>query len=125
MADQVVTQQSVQRANIGGGVIPFAPPDKTSLAQCYMSWVKGGGLYITTPKKYEMGAEVFVLVKLPDSSDRFPAVGRVVWVQRSSSVLRPPGIGVQLLDTPENAVVRDKIEVFLAGMPADTATFTM
>lgn len=122
-----VSQQAVQRAGLGagGGVLPFAPADILTLYQSYMPFIKGGGLYVPTPKKYDLGHEVFVLVKMPGESDRVPAVGKVVWVNRSGTSHRPSGIGIQFTDSPENAVVRDRIEVLVAGIPPDTATFTM
>lgn len=109
----------------GGGVIPFNPPDKTTLYKSYMPFIKGGGLYIVTSRKYEIGTEVFLLVKMPGSNDRLPAVGRVVWVNRSGSVSHPSGVGVQFAETPENELVKDKIDLLVAGIPDDTPTFTM
>lgn len=109
----------------GGGVIPFNPPDKTVLYKSYMPFVKGGGLYIVTSKRYEIGTEVFLLVKMPESQERLPAVGKVVWINRSGSVSQPSGVGVQLMETPENEIVKDKIEILIAGFPEDTPTFTM
>ena len=126
MSDQsTVTVQAQKNAIAGGGVLPFSPPDKATLYQSYMPFVKNGGLYVSTPRRYELGAEVFVLITFPQSNDRLPAVGKVVWVNRTGSVARPSGIGIQFLETPENIIVRDKIETFIAGTPQDMPTFTM
>ena len=127
MADNsTVTSAAMQKAGAGGGVIPFNPPDKMILYQSYMPFVKGGGLYVPTPKKYDIGNEVFLLIKMPgEGNDRMPAVGKVVWVNRNGSAQRPGGIGVQLSDTPENLSLRDRIEVLIAGISTDTPTFTM
>ena len=110
----------------GGGVIPFNPQDKMSLYQSYMPFVKNGGLYIPTVKKYDQGVDVFLLVRMPgESNERLPAVGKVVWINRSGSVSKPSGIGVQFSDTPENAILRDKIERLLVGISPDNPTYTM
>lgn len=110
----------------GGGVIPFNPQDKLSLYQSYMPFVKNGGLYIPTTKKYDQGSEIFLLVRMPgESNERLPGVGKVVWINRSGTVSKPSGIGIQFSDTPENAILRDKIERLLVGVSPDTATYTM
>ena len=120
-----VTQNSIQKLGNAGGVLPFAPPDKNALYQSYMPFVKGGGLYIPTTKKFELNGEVFILIRFPGESERIPAVGKVIWVNRSGTALKPAGIGVQLSDISENVAVREKIEVILAGMSQDQPTFTM
>lgn len=127
MADpSTVTAQATQKVAIsGGGVIPFMPADKNAVYQSYMPFLKNGGLYVSTTKKYELGAEVFILIKMPDGNDRYPVVGKVVWVNRSGGVSRPSGIGVQFSDTAENVIARDKIEALLMGMSTDLPTFTM
>lgn len=97
------------------------------LYKCYMPFVKNGGLFITTPNRYELGNEVFVMIKLPQEaeSERMSVVGKVVWLTRSGSVNKPAGIGIQLADTPENAIVREKIERAIAGISSETPTYTM
>lgn len=108
-----------------GGMIPFAPTDAMALYQSYMPFLKNGGLYVTGNKKFDLGHEVLLLVKLPGHEERTPAIGKVVLVNRSNSVARPSGVGVQLADTPENTVLREKIDVIVAGINPDTATLTM
>ena len=109
----------------GGGVLPFSPPDSHALYQSYMPFVKNGGLYVATSRRYELGAEVFVLVTFPQGNERMPAMGKVVWVNRTGSVARPSGIGIQFSETQENFAVRDRIETLIAGISSDTPTFTM
>lgn len=106
-------------------MLPFNPKDKMDLYKSYMPFVKNGGVYVTTAQPYSIGTQVFLLAKLPDTNERFPIVGEIVWVNRSHSVTRPAGIGVRFTDIPENAVVRDKIEKTIAGIPRETPTYTM
>ena len=121
----VVTAASTQKASLGGGVIAFQPPDRMAMHQSYMPFLKNGGLYIPTPKKYDIGNEVFILVKFPDSNERVPGVGSVVWVNRTPSVSKPSGIGIHFSETNENESLKTKIEAFLFGVPAESPTFTM
>jgi type IV pilus assembly protein PilZ len=110
-----------------GGMLQFAPPDIRNLYMSYMPFVQRGGVYVgvSGTKRYELGAEVLLMVKLPSSEDRTPAVGKVVLINRSSSVARPSGVGIQFADSPENAALRDRIETLLAGMSHELTTFTM
>lgn len=109
-----------------GGLLPFAPQDRMAMHQSYMPFFRFGGLFVPTPRKFALGEDVFVLIKFPDAdADRVPAVGKVVWINRSGSTSKPAGIGVQFSDVPENVGVRDAIEKLIAGLPGDAPTHTM
>ena len=75
-------------AGVGGGggqgILSLAIKDKASLYTAYMPYLRNGGVFVPTPKRYFLGAEVFVLLTLPESSERLPVAGKVVWVT-------PPG----------------------------------
>lgn len=92
-----------------------------------MPFVKGGGIFVPTPKRYMLGDEVFVLLTLPDSSERLPVAGKVIWTTPAGAQgNRPAGIGVQFPDGPEGEAVRNKIETLLAGLTtSDKPTHTM
>ncbi|MCF5990217.1 PilZ domain-containing protein, partial [Xanthomonas perforans] len=93
----------------------------------YMPFVKGGGIFVPTPKRYMLGDEVFLLLTLPDSSERLPVAGKVIWTTPAGAQgNRAAGIGVQFPDGPEGEAVRNKIETLLAGLTtSDKPTHTM
>ena len=109
------------------GILSLAVKDKAALYNAYMPFVKGGGIFVPTPKRYFLGDEVFVLLTLPDSSERLPVAGKVIWVTPAGAQgNRTAGIGVQFADTAEGEAVRGKIETTLAGtLTADAPTQTM
>ena len=109
------------------GILSLAVKDKAALYNAYMPFVKGGGIFVPTPKRYFLGDEVFLLLTLPESSDRLPVAGKVVWVTPvGAQGNRPAGIGVQFDDTPEGHQARNRIESLLAGkLQSDKATYTM
>ena len=109
------------------GILSLAVKDKAALYNAYMPFVKGGGIFVPTPKRYFLGDEVFLLLTLPESSDRLPVAGKVVWVTPTGAQgNRTAGVGVQFADSNEGEVVRNRIETLLAGMlNADKATQTM
>ena len=57
--------------------------DKNALYAAYMQFVKNGGLFIPTTKKYNIGDEVFMLLSLMDETERLPVAGRIIWITRS------------------------------------------
>jgi len=113
--------------NARQGILSLAVKDKASLYSAYMPFVKNGGIFVPTPKRYFLGDEVFVLLTLPESSERLPVPGKVVWVTPTGAQgNRAAGVGVQFADSHEGEVVRNRIETLLAGMlNADKSTQTM
>ena len=109
------------------GILSLAVKDKAALYNAYMPYIKQGGIFVPTARRYFIGDEVFLLLTLPDSSDRLPVAGKVVWVTPTGAQgNRTAGIGVQFADTAEGEAVRGKIETTLAGtLNADAPTQTM
>ncbi len=109
------------------GILSLAVKDKAALYIAYMPYIKYGGIFVPTPRRYFIGDEVFLLLTLPDSSERLPAAGRVCWVTPTGAQgNRTAGIGVQFADTSEGEAVKSKIETMLAGtLNADKPTHTM
>ncbi len=109
------------------GILSLAVKDKTALYNAYMPFIKGGGIFVPTPKRYFLGDEVFLLLTLPDSSDRLPVAGKVIWVTPvGAQGNRVAGIGVQFAEGGEGEAVKNRIETQLAGtLGADKPTHTM
>lgn len=109
------------------GILSHAIKDKAALYSAYMPFLRSGGIFINTPKRYFLGDEVFLLLTLPESAERLPVAGKVVWVTPPGAQgNRPAGIGVQFPDTAEGEAVKGKIETLLAGtLTAERPTFTM
>jgi type IV pilus assembly protein PilZ len=109
------------------GILSLAIKDKAQLYGAYMPYVRGGGIFIPTTKRYALGDEVFLLLSLLEDKDRLPVAGKVVWVTPPGSQgNRAAGIGVQFADSTEAETVKGKIETLLAGMlESDKPTHTM
>jgi len=109
------------------GILSLAIKDKGALFNAYMPFVKGGGLFVPTAKRYALGDEVFILLSLMEEKDRLPVAGKVVWVTPPGAQgNRAAGIGVQFADSAEGEAVKHKIETILAGtLTADKPTHTM
>jgi type IV pilus assembly protein PilZ len=109
------------------GILSLALKDKNALYNAFLSFVKGGGIFVPTPKRYNLGDEVFVLMTLPESSERLPVAGKVIWVTPPGAQgNRAAGIGVQFADSAEGEAARGKVEALLAGITnSDKPTSTM
>lgn len=109
------------------GVLSLAIKEKSQLYGAYMPFLKGGGIFVPTPKRYNLGDEVFVMLTLLDDKERLPVAGQVVWLTPAGAQgNRVAGIGVQFSASPEGETVRGKIETHLAGMlNGERPTFTM
>ena len=109
-----------------GGILSLAIKDKSSLYTAYMPFVKDGGLFIPTNKKYKLGDEVFMLLTLMEEKEKLPVAGKIVWITPTGSQgNRLAGIGVQFSDQ-DNGQIRNKIEGYLAGaLKSDRQTHTM
>ncbi len=109
------------------GILSLAIKDKGALYNAYMAFVKSGGLFVPTTKRYQLGDEVFILLSLMDDKDRIPVAGKVVWVTPAGAQgNRAAGIGVQFSEGPDGETARTKIETHLAGMlNSDRPTHTL
>lgn len=109
------------------GILSLAVKDKAALYNAYMPFVKGGGIFVPTPKRYFLGDEVFLLLTLPESSDRLPVAGKVVWVTPvGAQGNRAAGIGVQFAENGEGEAIKNRIETMLAGsLNGEKPTHTM
>ena len=47
------------------GILSLAIKDKNGLYNAFLSFIKGGGIFVPTAKRYSLGDEVFVLMTLP------------------------------------------------------------
>jgi type IV pilus assembly protein PilZ len=90
-----------------------------------MPFLRNGGLFIRTNKRFTLGEEVFVLLALMDEAEKIPITGTVVWVTpKGAQGNRQAGIGVQFSEADFAAAT--KIEEHLGtGLVSDRPTHTM
>lgn len=109
------------------GILSLAIKDKASLYSAFMPFLKGGGIFVPTAKRYALGDEVFILLSLMEDKERLPVAGKVVWITPPGAQgNRVAGIGVQFAESAEAETVKGKIETHLAGsLDSDKPTHTM
>ena len=107
------------------GILSLTIKDRTVLYAAYMPFLRNGGLFIPTNKRFTLGEEVFVLLALMDEAEKTPITGTVVWViPKGAQGNRQAGIGVQFSEADFAAAT--KIEEHLGtGLVSDRPTHTM
>jgi type IV pilus assembly protein PilZ len=107
------------------GILSLTIKDRTVLYAAYMPFLRNGGLFIPTNKRFALGEEVFVLLALMDEAEKIPINGTVVWVTpKGTQGNRQAGIGVQFSEADFAAAT--KIEEHLGtGLVSDRPTHTM
>ena len=97
------------------GILSLTIKDKNALYAAYMPFVRNGGLFIPTNKRYHLGDEVFMLLSLMEETERLPVAGKIIWITPvGAEGNRAAGIGVQFSDQ-DGGTARNKIETYLAG----------
>ena len=107
------------------GILSLTIKDRTVLYAAYMPFLRNGGLFTPTNKRFALGEEVFVLLALMDEAEKIPINGTVVWVTpKGAQGNRQAGIGVQFSEADFAAAT--KIEEHLGtGLVSDRPTHTM
>ncbi len=109
------------------GILSLNLADPADLHRHYMPFVQGGGLFVPTLKKYQLGDEVFLLVNLKEGNERLPVPGKVCWVTPGGSQgSRKTGIGIAFSKSGDGETARTKLESILAAYGhLDDPTMTM
>lgn len=106
-------------------VLSLNIPDVATLHEAYMSFVDGGGLFVSTNEDFSLGDEVQLSLSLPGEEDQQMITGKVVWLTpRGAQSVGPAGVGMQF--TGESAALSALIEEQLAGLiDSDRPTHTL
>src|SRR5499425_1137741 len=131
MADKKVSSIAAGLAAVGSttrpGVLSLNIRERAALYAAYMPFLRGGGIFIPTPRQYQLGDEVFMLLSLMDDPNRIAVQGKVVWITPEGvQGNRTQGIGVQFTQDDSGANARATIEQILGETLASTRpTHTM
>jgi type IV pilus assembly protein PilZ len=108
-----------------GGIINYPIRDLQTLYSSYLPFVSGGALFVPSNRTFPLGEDVFVVVTLPESTERTPLTGKVVWVTHRTQGSRPAGFALQL-SGDDGARLKNEIEKMLVGiLTSDRPTYTM
>lgn len=116
--------------NAGAAAAPARPAviqlmikEKAALYAAYIPFFKDGGLFVPTNRDYDLGESVYVLVGLPDDTQRYPVAGKVGWVTPANAAgTRVQGIGVHFPSGEKSAHLKGRIEELLGSRLASDVT---
>ncbi|GHA16758.1 type IV pilus biogenesis protein PilZ [Arenicella chitinivorans] len=121
-----VEKQNIPADKARNAVISIAIKDKQALYMSYMPFVKNGGLFVPTKKDYNLGDEMFLLVKIMDEIDPVHISGKVIWVSPPGALgNRPRGVGVQFMGDDARATVNLIEQKLGASISLTRSTHTM
>lgn len=91
----------------------------------FMPFLKEGGIFVRTPRQYDLGDEVELHILLPDALEDSIVHGEVTWLTPAGAQNgTPPGIGVTFVQDPSK--IRHQIEQILARhLSSSEPTLTM
>ena len=105
----------------------LAIKEKAALYAAYIPFFAEGGIFVPTQREYRLGDDVYVLLTLPEDTQRYPVAGRVAWVTPArAGGNRTQGIGIQFPDDDKSRQLRVKIEQILgSALGSDKPTQTI
>ncbi len=102
---------------MSGNILKIGFASKNELARAYIKQFKQGGIFIAdNHEHYELGAEIFLIINLPESNEPLAINGKVQWLSPSSAVGYPAGIGILFNSDRAGQDARSKIEIMLGGL---------
>ena len=97
-------------------VVQLAIKEKAALYAAYIPLFKEGGVFIPTTRDYKLGADVYVLMTLPDDTQRYPVAGKVAWITPAQAASnRTQGVGVRFPNDEKSRLLKLKIEEILGS----------
>lgn len=108
-------------------IVQLAIKEKAALYAAYIPLFKEGGIFIPTPRDYNLGDDMYVLLTLPDDIQRYPVAGKVAWVTPAkASGGRTQGVGVRFPSDERSRLLKLKIEEILGvNLTSDKPTQTI
>ncbi|WP_198332019.1 PilZ domain-containing protein [Psychrobacter aquimaris] len=109
-----------------GGILTCHIENIEMLYASYLSFVSNGALFVSSNQAQQLGNEVFIAITLPNSSERLPMNGKVVWINSKTQGGRPAGFAVQIGTDIAGQRIKNEVERLLAGkIDGLQSTYTM
>ena len=109
-----------------GGILTCHIENIEMLYASYLSFVSNGALFVPSNDAQQLGNEVFIAITLPNSSERLPMNGKVVWINAKTQGGRPAGFAVQIGTDIAGQRIKNEVGRLLAGkIDGLQSTYTM
>ena len=98
-------------------VIQLVFREKGALFAAFIPLFAEGGLFVPTLRNYQLGEDLYLLLSLPDDSQRYPVAGKVAWITpANASGGRTQGVGVRFPVDEKSRLLKFKIEEVLGTL---------
>lgn len=95
-------------------VIQLVFREKGALYAAYIPAFAEGGLFVPTSRDYVLGDDIYLLLSLPEDTQRYPVAGKIAWITpANASGGRTQGVGVRFPGDEKTRQLRIKIEQLL------------
>ncbi len=123
----VTTSPITSGAAARPSVVQLAIKEKAALYAAYIPLFKEGGVFIPTTSEYQLGSDVYVLLTLPEDTQRYPVAGKVAWVTPARAAGNcTQGVGVRFPNDEKSRFLKLKIEKILGpDLASDRPTQTI
>ena len=108
-------------------VIQLAIKEVAALHAAYIPLFSDGGIFIPSARDYRLGDDVYLLLSLPQETQRYPVAGKVAWITPAKAgANRTQGIGIQFPKDRKSHLLKLKIEEILgANLGSERPTQTV
>lgn len=108
-------------------IVQLSIKDKGLLHAAYIPLFKEGGIFISATREYKLGDDVYVLLTLPDDTERHPVAGKVAWITPAQAAgNRVQGVGVRFPSDEKSRLLKARIEGILGThLASDKPTQTI
>ncbi|MEP6588608.1 MAG: PilZ domain-containing protein [Polaromonas sp.] len=108
-------------------IVQLAIKEKGALYAAYIPLFKEGGIFISASREYKLGDDVYVLLTLPEDTQRYPVAGKVAWITPAQAAgNRTQGVGVRFPADDKSRMLKAKIEELLGShLASDRPTQTI
>ena len=97
-------------------VVQLAIKEKGALYAAYIPLFTEGGMFSPTTRDYQLGEDIYVLLTLPEDTQRYPIAGRVAWVTPARAAgNRTQGVGIQFPKDETSRQLKARIEEILGS----------
>lgn len=97
-------------------VVQLNIKEKAALYAAYIPLFTAGGIFVPTAREYQLGDDMYVLLTLPEDTQRYPITGKVAWITPAKgSGNRSQGVGIRFPPDEKSRLLKLKIEEILGS----------
>jgi type IV pilus assembly protein PilZ len=92
-------------------IVQLVIKEKDELYTAYIPLFKEGGIFISTTRDYKLGDDVYLLLTLPEDTQRHPVTGKVAWITPAHAAgNQTQGIGIRFPPDEKSRMLKARIE---------------